>query len=136
MAKITGKAGIINVGLVSIPFRKITPSVSRIVQPTTDSTCYDPISGLTWPSQKPIMAPVSFMIDGLYDTIKIPNAVTFWLLTGLTAVPCSIYFRGGLLFGTGNFDVVDFKLGIPFDDVCDYSFTAISNGPFGAVYFF
>lgn len=136
MAKITGKAARFNIGLVSLPFRKITPQVNRICQPFTDSTCYDPVNKLMWPVQKPISAPVTMLVEGWYDTIVIPNGVMLWLLTGLTGVPCSIFLRSGLELGAGNFDITNFEMGIPFDDMCSYSFTAISNGPFAGVYFF
>ncbi len=130
--KLTGKAGSWTYTGTTIPFSNITPTDTRSLANTTDSTDYDAGSDMLWESQLPVKEAMELKVEGFYATNVIPTPILAALFSGAAAAAVVITLKSGTILGHGNFDISDFEAGVPVDDTITYSVTLKLNGIFTA----
>jgi hypothetical protein len=128
--KVTGKSSYFIYGGVKIPITRINVRMTRNVATCTDSSDYDTDADLIGPTQIPVSGVCEGTIEGCYRRSSTPQALIANLMTGVTAVPCRFALDSQTLIGSGTFDITDFTLDDPLEDIVRYSCTVRSNGLF------
>lgn len=128
--RITGKQSYFIINGFTVPITKATPKTNRKLADITDNGDYDSNTDLLWPTQLPVMAPVELSIEGRFRKNYIPNAILAILYTGTTAVNTVFGLDTTMLYGHGLFDISDFQVDSPVDDVVTFTCTVRSNGRF------
>lgn len=126
--KLTGKSGSLTINGTTIPWTKIEPSVDRTLAEATDSTDYDSGSDMLWTTQLPVKMGMKLSVEGRYNTSTIPSAVLAILFAGATAQPVVIKLNPTTTWGHGSFDISNFKVTLPVDDIVAYSMELTLNG--------
>ncbi len=125
---LTGKASYITVAGTNLYFTKLTPKVTRKLADDTDSGNYNATDDLLYPSQLEVSAPVEIAVEGNYRKSQTPTAIIARLFTA--SGPYAVTF--GVLTGyphfAGNYDLSDFQIEDPLDDVVKWTATLKSNG--------
>jgi hypothetical protein len=130
--KLTGKASSLTYGGTTLPITKHTPSVTRTLADTTDSTDYDPTTNMLWESQIPVKLAQTLKVEGKYNTSTIPSTIIADLYSGNAAAAIVWTLKSGVVAGHGNYDISDFETSAPVNDTVTYSCTAKLNGVFTA----
>lgn len=130
MAKGTGAGGSFVFNGVNIPFNSIEPDVQREMDDSSDSTNYDPVSGIVHKAQLPVSTQTTFSIEGKINLATVPAALVVPLYGGATAVPISVNYNGTAVYGHGFGDITNFKGTIDPMKVLTYTATVVSNGIF------
>src|SRR5574343_420647 len=128
--RLTGKAGYIIYNGYTIPITKWTSKTTRNLPDSTDTGDYNQNTDLIYHTRIPVSVDMEVTVEGRYRRSTIPGAIISVLFTGANALACVLGLDASTVFGHGNFDLSDFTLDLPSEDVVTYTCTLMSNGVF------
>jgi hypothetical protein len=130
MGKFVGAQATVTINGNVLYLISIETTADRKLANTTDNSSYDAGTGLLWPTQLPVQAPITFMIKGWYDQTVTGTAISNYLYTSAGPAPVVFTQATGNIYGHGNFDFSNFKQSLPVDDTVSFDLTLVSNGKF------
>ena len=130
--RLTGKASTLTWGGTTVPLTKWTPKTTRNLADATDSSDYDSGTDMVWKKQLPVTLEQELSIEGRYNTSVIPTTFTTALFSGNAAVAVVLTLKPDGVYGHGSYDISDFELSDPVDDMVTFTATAKLNGIFTA----
>ena len=128
--KLSGKSGSFTFNGQVLAFQKISPSIDRKLGDTTDSDDYDQATDMIYPSQVPISLQTKIDVEGRFNLQTTNAKLLVPLYSGATAVPVIVNITPTVVFGHGNFDVSNFSMEEPVDDIVTWKASMQSNGKF------
>lgn len=128
--KVAGKAGSFKYAGVILSMKKWTAKVTRDLADTTDSDDYDAGTDMLYKSQVPVALQVEANIEGFFDLNSTDATIVTSLYSAATKVAVVLGINASVTFGHGPFDLSDFEVDAPIDDVVTWKATAKSNGLF------
>ena len=119
-------------GPPQIPIKKYTGTTTRTLADTTDTGDYNQPSDMLWESQIPAKLCMELDVEGNYRLNQTSSTFLATLFSGANAVAVVLGLDAGDLFGHGNFDISDFTLESPSDEVISFTCKMKLNGTFTA----
>jgi len=130
--RLTGKASTMTYAGTTVPLTKWEPKTTRTLASATDSSDYDSASDMVWETQLPAKLAQELSVEGRYNTSVVPSTFTTDLFTGNTYVAVVLTLKSGVIYGHGNYDLSDFSLSSPTEDIVTFTATLKLNGKFTA----
>lgn len=130
MAKSTGGGSYLTLSGTVIPFTVVTPKASKTYDDSSDSSNYDPATGLVHLAQLAVSTQTTISIEGKIDTAIIPAAIVSQLYSNPGAVNCTIAYNATTPYGHGKVDVTEFEATIDPMKTLTFTATLLTNGVF------
>ena len=126
----SGKASYFLYGGTNIPITKLTIKPERKNADSTDSGDYNVATDMICPTQIPVSIKVTASIEGRFRRNTVAPAMYATMFTSLTQIPCTFGLDLSALAGHGLFDISNFQIENPMDEIQTYTAEIVSNGPF------
>lgn len=128
--RLVGNGSYIVFNGTAIPITSYTVTSDRTMTDKTNSTHYNPSTGMFCPAQVPVSVVTKVQVEGRFRINVVPNALISLLYQDVEDVYVLLGLDSGNQFGEGRFDITDFRTTVPINDVVTYSCALLSNGPF------
>jgi len=127
--RLSGKASYWTFNGVVIPITKQDIGFVREMGKTTDSNDYSVSQDMLAHTQIPIAYQVEGSIEGKFRFTSAPQLISI-AVTSLTQIPCVFGLNGSAVMGHGLFDLFNFKISDPVEEIVTYSADVKSWGAF------
>lgn len=126
--KATGTQSYLIINQNLIPITKYTSSADRKMADTTDTSNYDPQSGLIWPSQLDVSATIDVAVEFKYSRSRTPSGVMTPCFTNSGPFPVTLGLDAGTIIGSGMANMTNLKIDVPYDDTVTGTCNLKANG--------